>query len=146
MAKLIILFPVFFAVLLACGCATTVEHKVCIRGSCFSVEIADTPDEREAGLMYRETLGEDRGMLFIFEQDGKHAFWMKNTLIPLDMIWIDKGTRIVHIERDVKPCSDDPCPSYSSPEEALYVLEINAGISEELGFEVGDKATIYHVY
>lgn len=78
--------------------------------------------------MNREFLAEDAGMLFVFERMRPfRSFWMKNTLIPLDMIWIDDSQRIVHIEEDVPPCEVENCPTYSpGATESSYVLEINA--------------------
>src|SRR4030042_2848822 len=65
------------------------QNQVCFKKHCFSVELAVTPEEREEGLMFRKNLDSDKGMLFIFEKEGKYGFWMKKTLIPLDIIWID---------------------------------------------------------
>ena len=75
------------------------------------VEVASDDPTREQGLMYRDHMAADRGMIFLFPQAGEYPFWMKNTLIPLDMIWIDAAHRIVHIAHDVPPCKADPCPS-----------------------------------
>src|SRR3989344_9606330 len=105
---------------------------------CFSVEIAQTAVEREKGLMFRENLNSDNGMLFIFPKAEKYGFWMKNTLIPLDIIWIDQNKTIVYIEKDVQPCKINNCPVYVPNKEAIYVLEINAGLSEENNLSVGE--------
>src|SRR5688572_12246217 len=77
------------------------------------VEMATDDATRAQGLMYREHLPAGRGMLFVFPGNDVYSFWMKNTLIPLDMIWIDEGRKVVHVKRDVQPCRADPCPSYS---------------------------------
>ncbi len=96
-------------------------------GQAVTAELAITEAERAKGLMFREKIAPDQGMLFCFEQEDTHAFWMKNTLIPLDILWLDRDRRIVHMERNVPPCKADPCPSYPSLRPALYVLELGAG-------------------
>jgi uncharacterized protein len=98
-------------------------------GFAVKVEVASDDPTREQGLMYRNSLADDRGMIFLFPQNGEFAFWMKNTLIPLDMIWIDEGKRIVHIASNVPPCKADPCPSYPPGVQARYVLEVAAGVA-----------------
>jgi uncharacterized membrane protein (UPF0127 family) len=103
-------------------------------------EIADDVFERARGLMYRTALAEDRGMLFVFEGERTHSFWMKNTLIPLSIAFIDSGGRIVDIQ-DMKPLDDEP-PSYVSAEPARYALEVNRGFFEERGVKVGDRAEL----
>ncbi len=91
------------------------------------VEVAADDPTREQGLMYRDRLPDDRGMIFFFPQASVYPFWMKNTLIPLDMIWIDQQKKVVYVARDVPPCKADPCPSYSPDASASYVLELAAG-------------------
>lgn len=91
------------------------------------VEVAADDPTREQGLMYRDRLAGDRGMIFFFPQPGVYPFWMKNTLIPLDMIWIDQQKTVAYVARDVPPCKADPCPSYSPNASASYVLELAAG-------------------
>lgn len=98
-------------------------------GAAVQVELAIDEATRAQGLMYRDHLAEDRGMLFFFPESGDYAFWMKNTLIPLDMIWIDDQRRIVHIASDVPPCKADPCPNYPPNAKAKYVLELAAGVA-----------------
>src|SRR5215218_5443429 len=92
-------------------------------------EIVDTPDAVERGLMFRESLGPNEGMLFIFEKTGFYPFWMKNTLIPLDIIWIDEQWRIVSIAESVPPCRTDPCATYPPAGDARYVVEVSAGFA-----------------
>lgn len=116
--------------------------EVCIRNVCYDVEIADTVEERAVGLMNRSELSRDRGMLFIFEQPGKYSFWMKNTLISLDIVWISESFEIVEIEEDVQPCVTSECKSYGGSVPAQYVLEVNTGEVERNGFAKGDLVQI----
>ena len=102
------------------------------------VEIADEWPEMQKGLMYQESLPEDEGMLFIFPQSGNYPFWMKNTLIALDAIYISENGTIVDILQ-MEPCIADPCPTYPPDADALYVLEVNKGFSERHGIEEGNR-------
>jgi uncharacterized membrane protein (UPF0127 family) len=106
--------------------------------SAITVEVASDDDTRTQGLMYRDHLADDRGMIFLFAQAGEYPFWMKNTLIPLDMIWIDRDHRIVHISHDVQPCKADPCPNYPPHAEASSVLELAAGVAAKHRLADGD--------
>jgi hypothetical protein len=108
-------------------------------GKAVSAEIAVTPGEREKGLMFRESISPDQGMLFIFEEEDFYSFWMKNTLIPLDIIWLNAHRQIVHIEKNVLPCPGDPCPSYAPLHPAKYVLELKSGQAEENGLKLFDQ-------
>ena len=119
--------------------ATTLQSKACFNENCFSVELARTPEERARGLMFREYLDADKGMLFIFENEGEHAFWMKNTLIPLDIIWINSTGSVVFISPDTQPCQTVLCPTISNDKNALYVLELNAVTAEKIGLNISDK-------
>jgi uncharacterized protein len=116
--------------------------RVCFEKTCFDVEIADTIYKQQTGLMNRENLGKDKGMLFVFEKEEAHKFWMKNTLIPLDMIWIDGNSKIIYIQKNAQPCKAEPCETFGPDENAKYVLEINEGLAEEMGIEVGDELEI----
>lgn len=109
------------------------------KGHCVLAEIAATPESRMRGLMFRDVLPEDRGMLFIFTRSDYWGFWMKNTKIPLDIIWLDKSLRIVHVVRQAQPCISEPCRTYASTERALYVLELASGVSKKWDLDVGDK-------
>lgn len=102
------------------------------------VEVASDDATREQGLMYRDHLADDRGMIFLFPQAGEYPFWMKNTLIPLDMIWMDADHRIVHIAHDVPPCKADPCPNYPPNTKASSVLELAAGVAAKHHLANGD--------
>ncbi len=113
--------------------------SVCIKEKCFSVELAKTNQQREKGLMNRVSLEKDKGMLFIFEKEGTYPFWMKNTLIPLDIIWIGENNTIVFAAESVQPCKTLICPSVVPTVKAKYVLEINSGLITENNFKVGDE-------
>jgi uncharacterized protein len=102
----------------------------------FSVEIANNDAERERGLMYRKQMASDHGMLFDFQRDQPVSFWMHNTYIPLDMIFIASDGRIVRIAENAKPMSDDLIPSIF-PIRA--VLEVDGGVARSLGIQVGDR-------
>ncbi len=99
------------------------------------VEIADTPDTRARGLMYRRDLPADAGMLFIFTTESQQQFWMKNTPLPLDMIFIDKGRRIVGIVPETRPFTTNPL-GVDAPSQ--YVLEVNGGFCARHGIQAGD--------
>jgi uncharacterized protein len=109
-------------------------------GITIQAEIADTPLKRATGLMYRDRLDKDHGMLFFFGQPQAWTFWMKNTKIALDLIWLDGKQRVVHIERQVPICTktDDSCPQYRpNSDQAMYVLEIAGGTVEGYKIEKG---------
>ena len=115
--------------------------EVCFKnGKCVSAEIAETPQEQERGLMYRTRLGEGEGMLFVFQSDGVYTFWMKSTLIPLDMIWINSSKQVVRIEHAI-PCREDPCAIYNPMETARYVLEAEENYTIVNGIKIGDTAS-----
>lgn len=110
----------------------------------FNVEVAQTQSEREIGLMYRESIPEYGGMLFVFSEENKYAIWMKNTLIPLDLLFVSKDNEIVHIQENARPCKEiDPkqenCPSYSSPTVHTMILEFRGGTVKKLGLQKGSK-------
>ena len=115
--------------------------RVCIKENCFSVELAITEREKQKGLMNREHLDKDKGMLFIYDIPIKSDFWMKNTLIPLDIIWINRNNKIIHIIT-AYPCKESSCQIYTSDKEALYVLEINANLTKELNIKEEDFVLI----
>jgi len=119
------------------------KNEVCFKNQCFEVELAKTEEERAKGLMFRKELGENKGMLFVFEKEGIYPFWMKNTFLPLDIIWIGGDFRIVYISKNTPPCEKNLlCPSINPEKTAKYVLEINEGMAEKIGIVEGDKMEI----
>lgn len=108
-----------------------------------TLEIADTPAKRAKGLMNRKSLDENSGMIFNFPTNGKHIFWMADTLISLDIVWLDENFKVVHIERNLPPCTESGnlqslCKIYGPNDPARYVIELNGGWSEKNQLEVGD--------
>ena len=111
-----------------------------LNGERFSVEIADDQAEIARGLMFRDELAPDHGMLFIHDIQEPQAYWMKNTRIPLDILYFDKERRLVSAQERLPPCSaGNRCPPYPSAGPALYVLELNAGKAAALGAKPGDE-------
>jgi hypothetical protein len=101
----------------------------------FEVELATTEDQRERGLMFRKTMAVNAGMLFVYPSEQSVAFWMKNTLIPLDMLFIKADGSIAHIAANAVPEDETPIPSVAP---VLAVLEINGGTAAALGIREGD--------
>jgi uncharacterized membrane protein (UPF0127 family) len=125
---------------LATVTACQAEPKVTVstqgnRQVIFQVEVADTPAKRAMGLQYRRELADDHGMIFLFTGESPQTFWMKNTPIPLDMIFIDRQRKIVGIVAETVPFSLDP-RSVGIPSQ--YVLEIKGGLAKRLGIQAGD--------
>src|SRR3989344_7773218 len=125
------------ALLAGCGGGDNDLQKINLLGPdsesvSVQVEIADSPEERAQGLMFRNNLPEGRGMMFIFKDEQKLRFWMKNTLIPLDIIFFDKGGQFVSGDTMV-PCTGDPCPMYPSQEPAKVAVEVPFGTIEREG-------------
>lgn len=124
------------------GCADQ-DAVVELGGRQFSVELALSRGEQARGLMFREELEPDAGMLFVFPREAPRHFWMKNTRIPLDILYFDEQLELVGTALNARPCVADPCPTYPSGRPARYVLEINAGLAEELGVELGDRLILH---
>ena len=130
-----------FATLVACHAN---EPWVEVKGKRFYVEIADTDETRARGLMFRDELADNRGMLFIFRQEAPRSFWMRNTRIPLDIIYLGRDLHVVSIVHNARPCRSRSgrCPSYPSEGPAMYVLEVNAGQARALGLEKNDRLAV----
>ncbi len=111
-------------------------------GACLELELARSNEERARGLMFRTSLASDAGMLFVFESDDTHSFWMKNTKIPLDIIWADSNGRIVEIVADAQPCTVDPCPLLGGQKDARFVVEATAGFVRQNGVRLNQKVEI----
>ena len=144
--KTIILLTILTLLMLS-ACTTTnqeqiiCEDEMCFDDACFKIKIPRTQEEMQQGLMYVDYMPENEGMLFIFNEPRPHAFWMKNTLIPLDMIWLDETLDVVYIQTAV-PCTQEPCTIYAPNTTALYTLEINAELAKEKNIEIGTKANL----
>ncbi len=104
-----------------------------------TAELAVTPEEKAQGLMFRKKMDFDQGMLFIYSEEGFYSFWMKNMVIPLDLIWLDRDKRIVHMEGNVPPCEQEPCPTYTSKVPAQFILELKAGSIERRNLKILDR-------
>ncbi len=108
-------------------------------GTAITAELAVTDEERQRGLMYREKINADQGMLFIFKEESIKSFWMKNMKFSIDIIWLDREKRIIHIERRVPSCPEEPCPTYSSRIPAMYILEMKAGSADQNKLKLYDR-------
>lgn len=108
-------------------------------GTVITAEIAATGPDRETGLMHRTSLAPNAGMLFVFPSDSPYQFWMKDTLIPLDMVWMDEQKRVIYVEKNAPPCPAVrlQCPSFGPSDPARYVLEIAAGSADRVGIKPG---------
>lgn len=115
---------------------------VVLGGKRFDVEVAVTPQEQARGLMFREELPADHGMLFIYERAAPRSFWMKNTLIPLDILFFDGRRRLINWHT-AQPCRAEPCPAFAADEPARYVLELNAGMARSLGLAPGAELEMH---
>ncbi|MBI3607076.1 MAG: DUF192 domain-containing protein [Nitrospirae bacterium] len=113
------------------------SHVRLPNGAVYAVEVPQTREGQERGLMFRSRLEPRTGMLFLFSMIDQHPIWMKNCLIALDLVWLDGAKRVVAIRAETPPCAADPCPIYSSPVPSLYVLEIPAGAAKREGLTLG---------
>ena len=151
----ILLMALFFSSMYGFRCLATkvcdsiivdkiIRHDVTIlmpKGA-LEVEVADTQASRELGLSGREKMGDDEGLLFIFNEPGRYGFWMKDMNFSLDMVWINQNGIVVDIERNVTPVSYKEKKTYINQSEASYVLEMNAGLAERFGLYLGSKVKI----
>jgi uncharacterized membrane protein (UPF0127 family) len=124
------------------GCASDSGPWVELKGRRFAVEVADDDATRARGLMFRDSMAREHGMLFVFERAEPQAFWMRNTRIPLDILYFDSQRRLVSVAAGVPPCTTPQCPSYPSEGAAQFTLELNAGLARELGATRGDELVI----
>jgi hypothetical protein len=132
-------FFLYVLLLTVCSACASGGPSVELGGRTFSVEIADTQAKHQLGLMFRDSMPADHGMIFIFADEAPRSFWMKNTRIPLDIMYFDKDLKLVSLSADTPPCKVSSCPAYPSIAPAKYVLELNAGIAASLGVGLGDK-------
>jgi uncharacterized membrane protein (UPF0127 family) len=114
-------------------------------GARVRLELAITDQEKQLGLMFRDTLAPDAGMLFIFDADGPLEFWMKNTFISLDFVWLSAAGEVVDVRSNVQPCRADPCRTYPSARPARAMLEVNAGFAAAHGVRPGVRLRFENV-
>ena len=141
MAEKIVKIMIIFLLVFLTGCAKNLDKIQIDNGKNLvklNVEIADDNDERAKGLMFREKLDENEGMLFVFDDESYQTFWMKNMLIPLDLIFIGKNFEIVGI-KNAEPCKTENCILYQSSKPAMYVLEVNNGFAVKNNIKTGNK-------
>ena len=109
-------------------------------GGVLKAEVADTPEKLLFGLAFRPSLPENEAMLYIFGESGPHRVWTKEFQFPVDVIWVDESKIVVHLEKDVLPCSENPCTWYGPPpNDARYILETNAGFIDREKVVVGNQ-------
>ena len=133
---------ILLATLSLSACASAGSQWVELGGHRYGIEVAKDDAERARGLMFRDAMENDHGMLFIHDRQEPQAYWMKNTKIPLDILYFDDGRKLVSQQRDVPPCSlGDACPAYPSDAPARYVLELNAGEAARLKLKDGALMT-----
>ena len=132
------LLPIILLLLFSTASCSSDEPRVRLQGEWFSVELATNDKERSMGLMFREEMADNHGMLFIFPTENWRSFWMKNTRIPLDIFYFDEELKLVSVSENTPPCRTERCPSYPSKGPARYVLELNAGKAQQLGVKPGD--------
>ncbi len=121
---------------------TPTHYRVTAGNTTVDAEAATTAEQQEIGLMNRTSLGLNAGMLFVFSQPQRQSMWMKNTQIPLDIVFITDDLRVQRIYADVPPCTADPCPTYDSIVPIRYVLEVNAGFCAQHNITSGVAVTI----
>lgn len=113
-----------------------IRHK----SSVFKVMLADSPGRQMLGLMYRKQLGKREGMLFVFKKDGRYDIWMMNMRFSIDIIWLDKNGKVLKVAQNAKPCTSFlTCEPHRSPDNARYVVELNAGTSKKEGIKTGSS-------
>lgn len=121
---------------------TPTHYVVTVGNTTVHAEVANTPAERETGLMNRTALNENAGMLFVFETEQQQSFWMNNMRFPLDIVFITADMRVLEIYQSVPPCTGDPCALYTSSAPIKYALEVNSGFSERNGIASGNVVRI----
>ncbi len=126
-----------------CTSCVAQDPYVVLKGERFTVELAETQDKQALGLMFRDALPQDHGMLFLFPAEGMRSFWMRNTRIPLDIFYFDDELQLVSVSENARPCRTRNCPAYPSTGPAKYVLELNAGKAKDLGVRPGDLLELH---
>lgn len=134
---------------LATGCQRSSSNRVpspTVRlpnGQTLTVEILTRPEDLARGMMFRDPLPENHGLLFVHPQPGRYPYWMYQVRVPLDIIWLDQNGRIVEMALNCQPCPGPPenCPRYGGRSVSKYVLELNAGSAQRYSLQIGDQIT-----
>ena len=126
---------------IALGQSLPISAEAAIGNQIVKLEVAFTPEQQRLGLMYRQQLQDDRGMLFPFNPPREVSFWMKNVSLHLDMIFLREGV-VKAIADDVPPCNSVPCPTYGPEEPVDQVIELRGGRADQLGLKVGDRVEV----
>ena len=140
--RIIFLFSIVFLIAVVVSLINSGKSEVCFEKKCIFVDLAVTDEEQIKGLSGRENLGNNKGMLFIMGREGIYPFWMKDMLFSLDIIWISSNGTIVDLIEDADLCNGPICLPIIPDAKAKYVLEVNAGFSENIGIDIGDKVDI----
>ena len=143
--KLGVMFTIFiFCLTLYSKPVSKVKYASVIfpKGQIFQLEIASTPEQWVRGLMFRKSLPENSGMLFMYPREDYYAIWMKNCFIPLDLIWLDSKGRVIYIVENAPPCKKEPCPVYEPMMKARFVIELKSGSVKKLHLKLGDRIAI----
>jgi uncharacterized protein len=127
--------------LLSLGQTLPLTAQFTVGKQTIQLEVASTPEQQATGLMNRKSLADDRGMLFPFKPARPVAFWMKNTLINLDMVFLYRG-KVIAVMANIPPCKAEPCPTYGPPGPIDQVIELRGGRAAELPIKPGDRLTI----
>lgn len=146
MQKVALILVLVAALLGGCQAnGTTSRPFVDFDGHRYFVDIADDDQSRARGLMFVDEMADNRGMFFIFRREAPRSFWMRNTRIPLDIIYLDRDLNVVSISEDTPPCRTRRCPSYPSEGPAQFVLELNAGQAAAIGLDPGDRVQVGNI-
>lgn len=137
LVRVLIMLAIVGVILLLFFRSKTYPEKIIIGNTVFRIETVDTAVLMAKGLSGHDPLLSDQGMLFVFSNPGKHAFWMKDMTFPIDIIWFDQNRKVIHIERSLSPTTYPN--AYGSEFDSQYVLEVSAGISNNIGLKKGDQ-------
>jgi uncharacterized protein len=137
---------VLFSLAVSCGGSTAVDDLnsrvvTLPGGQKVKAEVMIHPGDMGRGMMFRDSLAPDRGMLFLHRQSGRHTYWMYQVKIPLDIIWLDENRRIVEISANTPPCEKgaNECPHYGGKADSRYVLELAGGMARKFGLQEGHQ-------
>lgn len=136
-------YVILMFTILICSSCVAQDPYVRLKGQRFTVDVADTQEKQALGLMFRDSMPDDQGMIFLFPGEAMRSFWMKNTRIALDIFYFDSGLKLVSVSENTPPCRTQRCPGYPSSGPAKYVLELNAGKAAELNVQTGDVLELH---